>query len=642
MCGIAGRLNFDHDRAVDRGLIQRMCDVIAHRGPDDAGIWCDGPIGLGHRRLAIIDLSEAGHQPMSNEDGSLWITFNGEIYNFIELRLELEMEGYRFRSNSDTEVILHLYHRDGVDCLQRLRGMFAFAIWDVRQRTLFLARDRVGKKPLCYSADAYGITFGSEIKAVLQDHDVDREPDPVAIHHYLTYQCVPAPLCAFKGVHKLLPGHYLLARDGRYEVRRYWKLSHRPKARATTERQRRELEVELIERLDEATSLRMIADVPLGAFLSGGVDSSAVVALMSDRSSVPVRTFSIGFDDDAYNELAYARKVAAHFGTDHTEFVVRPNALEVLPHLVWHFDEPFADASAIPTWYVSRMARDHVTVVLNGDGGDESFAGYDRHVANQMAGRLAPLQPLLGSRAFRRALDLLPHGATSASARWRLKRFVEQLGREPEARNAAWLAHFDLDTKRQLYSPAFRHWAGPRDAEEMLYARYREADADNFTDATLYADITTYLPDTLLVKVDIASMAHGLEARSPFLDHEFMEFAARLPEDMKLARGKTKVALKRALRGVLPAEVLERRKMGFNVPVDRWLRNELKELSHDLLLSLRARSRGYFQPKFVEQMLREHDRGTRNWHTQIWNLMMLESWHRAFVDDGATAMVRPA
>jgi asparagine synthase (glutamine-hydrolysing) len=642
MCGIAGRLNFEQDRDVDPGLIQRMCDVIAHRGPDDAGIWCDGPIGLGHRRLAIIDLSELGRQPMCNLDGSLWITFNGEIYNYLELRQELEEQGYRFRSRTDTEVILNLYHRDGVDCLQRLRGMFAFAIWDANRRELFLARDRVGKKPLCYHADAYGITFGSEIKAVLQDHEVDREPDPVAIHHYLTYQCVPAPLCAFKGVHKLLPGHYLLARDGRYEVRRYWKLSHRPKFPATTPRERRALELELLARLDEATALRMISDVPLGAFLSGGVDSSAVVAMMSDRSSVPVRTFSIGFDDDAYNELAYARKMATHFGTDHTEFVVRPNALEVLPQLVWHFDEPFADASAIPTWYVSKLAREHVTVALNGDGGDESFAGYDRYVANHVAGRLGALQPLLGSRAFRRALDLLPHGATSASARWRLKRFVEQLGRDPEARNAAWLAQFDLDAKRELYSAAFRHWAGPRDAEEMLYARYREADADNFTDATLYADITTYLPDTLLVKVDIASMAHGLEARSPFLDHEFMEFAARLPEGMKLDRGRTKVALKRALRGVLPDAVLDRKKMGFNVPVDRWLRRELKDLSYDLLLSMRARSRGYFQPRFVERMLREHSQGTRNWHTQIWNLMMLESWHRTFVDEPASAMVRPA
>jgi asparagine synthase (glutamine-hydrolysing) len=642
MCGIAGKLSFEQGRNVEPELIQRMCEAIAHRGPDDGAVWCDGPIGLGHRRLSIIDLSEAGRQPMCNEDGSLWIVFNGEIYNFLELRHELEQQGYRFRSRTDTEVLLHLYHRDGVDCLHRLRGMFAFAIWDARRRELFLARDRVGKKPLCYHADPYGITFGSEIKAVLQDPEVDREPDPVAIHHYLTYQCVPAPLCAFRGVHKLLPGHYLIARDGRYHVRRYWKLSHRPKLAARTERERRGLEIELLERLDEATRLRMTSDVPLGAFLSGGVDSSAIVGLMSDRSSLPVRTFSIGFDDDDYNELAYARNVAAHFGTQHTEFVVRPNALEVLPQLVWHFDEPFADASAIPTWYVSRLAREHVTVVLNGDGGDESFAGYDRYVANQLAGRLAPLKPVLGSRAFRFALDLLPHGATSASARWRLKRFVEQLGREPRERNAAWLAQFDTDAKRELYSTAFRLWAGERDAEEMLHTRHREADADNFTDATLYADITTYLPDTLLVKVDIMSMAHGLEARSPFLDHEFMEFAARLPEDMKLAGGKTKVALKRALRGVLPAEVLHRRKMGFNAPVDRWLRRELKELSYDLLLSMRARGRGYFRPQFVEQMLREHSQGTRNWHAQIWNLMMLESWQRTFVDEPAVAMVRPA
>jgi len=376
----------------------------------------------------------------------------------------------------------------------------------------------------------------------------------------------------------------------------------------------------------------MIADVPLGAFLSGGVDSSAVVAMMCRRATGPVRTFSIGFDDDAYDELAFARATAAHFGTQHTEFTVRPNALAILPRLVWHYDEPYADASAVPTYYVSKLAREHVTVVLNGDGGDESFAGYDRYVANALARRLGPLAAVLGSSVVRRLIDLLPHGATSASGRWRLKRFLAPLGLAPEARNAAWQAQFDLESKQELYTAAFRRDAGRTEAEELLYARYRESGAEDFLDATLYTDVTGYLPDALLTKVDIASMAVALEARSPFLDHEFMEWSARLPSRLKLDGRRTKAILKRALRGIVPDDVLDRRKMGFNAPVDQWLRGDLKDLSHDLLLSARALDRGYFERRFVERMLREHGQGTRNWHTQIWNLMMLESWHRQFVD----------
>jgi len=642
MCGIAGKLHFERDRPVDPELLARMCDTLAHRGPDNAGVWCDGPVGLGHRRLSVVDLSAAGHQPMTNEDGSLWIVFNGEIYNFPELRAELEWLGHRFRSRTDTEVVLHLYERLGADCLQRLRGMFAFAIWDARRHELFLARDRVGKKPLSYHLDDSGITFASEIKAILQDPDIERRPDLDAIHHYLTYQSVPAPLSAFQGIRKLPPGHFLRVRDGRVEVRRYWKLCYLPKRRAATARARADLEMELIERLDEAVSIRLMADVPLGAFLSGGVDSSAVVALMCRRARGPVRTFSIGFDELAHDELRFARRVANHLGTEHTELMVRPSAAEVLPRLAWHFDEPFADASAIPTYLVSKLAREHVTVVLNGDGGDENFAGYDRYVANQLAARLGPLRPMLASRAFRYGLDLLPHGAGSGSGRWRLKRFVEQLGRSPVERNAAWLAQFDAQAKQQLYSEAFMHAVGFGNAEDLLVARYRETDADNFTDATLYADVNTYLPDTLLVKVDIASMANGLETRSPFLDHEFMEFAAQLPEDMKIRGRATKVVLKRALRGLVPDEVLNRRKMGFNPPVATWLRGELQELAQELLLSHEARGRGYFKPRFLERMLREHAEGRRNWHTQIWNLMMLEAWHLTFIDTVQPAAVRLA
>ncbi len=632
MCGIAGRLEFDSARRVDAALIRRMCAVLEHRGPDDEGIWTQGPIGLGHRRLSILDLSAAGHQPMSNATGTLWIVFNGEIYNFLELRAELERAGATFRSRTDTEVILHLYEREGVECLHKLRGMFAFAIWDTRAQSLFVARDRIGVKPLCYHADARGITFASEIKAVLQDSGVSHDPDPVALHHYLTYQSVPAPMCAFRGVQKLPPGHYLMWRQGRMEVKRYWQLSYEPKRSAATERERRDLEAELLQRFEESVRLRMISDVPLGAFLSGGVDSSAVVAMMSRCATGPVRTFSIGFDDASYDELAYARLVAERFQTQHTELTVRPDALAVLPKLTWHYDEPYADASAIPTYYVSKMAREHVTVVLNGDAGDENFAGYDRHVANQYAHRLRAFAPLLGSGAFRRLLDALPAGALPPSTRFRLRRFVDQLGRTPQARNTAWMSQFAPEAKQQLYAQAFRDQVGIADAEELVFEKYRESDARHFTDQTLYADVNTYLPNTLLVKVDIASMANSLEARSPFLDHTFMEFAARLPVDLKIRGGRTKIILKRALRGVIPDAILDRPKMGFSVPVDHWLQHELKDMAHDLLLSPRSMSRGYFRRPFVERMLREHAEGRRKWHTQIWNLMMLESWHRTFVD----------
>ncbi len=635
MCGIAGRLNFDSGHPVAPEAVGRMCDAIAHRGPDDAGVWCDGAIGLGHRRLSIVDLSAAGHQPMSNTSGTCWIVFNGEIYNFLELRAELERDGVTFRSRTDTEVIIALYERHGIACLERLRGMFAFALWDVQERKLFLARDRVGVKPLCYHAGRDGIAFASEVKALLQDPAVGREPDPVAIHHYLTYQAVPAPMSAFRGVRKLPPAHYLEVHDGRITLKRYWKLSYAEPFTVKSAADERALEAELMERLEQCVALRMISDVPLGAFLSGGVDSSAVVALMARHSSGPVRTFSIGFDDDSYDELVFARQVAAQFGTRHIEFTVKPSAINVLPQLVRQYDEPFADASAIPTWYVSQLAREHVTVVLNGDGGDESFAGYDRYVANSYAERLRFLAPLLGSSAVRGLLDRLPHGATSASTRWRLKRFVAQLSRSPEARNAAWLAQFDPEAKASLYSSAFRAQTGLRDAEHVLYDQFKASDAPDFLSAVLDADVQSYLPDTLLVKVDIATMAHALEARSPFLDHTLMEFAARIPMNLKLRGGQTKRILKRALRGTVPDAVLDRRKMGFNAPVDRWLKGELRDMANDLLRSNRAHARGWFRPEFVNRMLDEHERGTRNWHVQIWNLMMLESWLREFVDQPA-------
>ena len=629
MCGIAGILYRDAARPVAPELLGRMSAVLAHRGPDDAGIHRRGGVGLVHRRLSIIDLSPAGHQPMTNEDESCWIVFNGEIYNFLELRPGLLQRGHRFRSQSDTEVILHLYEEHGVECLRLLRGMFAFAIWDAPRRQLVLARDRLGKKPLCYHWDGEAFRFASEAKAILQDPAVEPRPDPAGISQYLTYGYVPSPGSAFQGLRRLPPGHYLTWQDGRVQVARYWRL------RRDRKLQRPEAEWcgEIRDRLQEAVRIRLVSDVPLGAFLSGGIDSSAIVAMMSRASSGPVKTFSIGFDEPEYDELRYARLVAERYGTDHHELVVRPDAVDVLPKLSWHFDEPFADSSAVPTYYVSQMTRQHVTVALNGDAGDENFGGYDRYLASLLAASFDrwPGAALL-RRAIRWGLRLWPRTGVRTSLLARGRRFLDGLSEVPERRYARWFCHFYGDRKDELLSPAFRAGLDGADALEVLLAAYRESEAPDFADATLGVDVGLYLPDDLLVKVDIASMAHSLEARSPFLDHEFMEFAASIPSDLKI-RGRTKkYILKRALAELVPAEILHRPKMGFGVPIDHWLRHELRDLVHDTLLAPRARSRGYFRPEVVQRFLDEHTSGRAGWHYLLWNLLMLELWHRTYVD----------
>jgi asparagine synthase (glutamine-hydrolysing) len=629
MCGIGGKLYFDPERSVEHEVLERMNAALAHRGPDDAGIYCDGPVGLAHRRLSIIDLSPAGHQPMANEDGTIWIVFNGEIYNFQELRPDLLQRGHRFRSQTDTEVLLHLYEECGVECLHRLRGMFAFAIWDGLRRRLFLARDRLGKKPLCYQQDGEAFRFASEVKAILQDPAVEPRPDPVGIGQYLTYGYVPGSASAFQGVRRLPPAHFLVWEGGRTQVTRYWRLRRDRKER----RSEAEWCEEILERLEEAVRLRLISDVPLGAFLSGGIDSSAVVALMSRASGRAVKTFSIGFDEPEYDELAYARQVAERFGTEHHESVVRPDAMAVLPKLAWHYDEPFADSSAVPTYYVAEMTRRHVTVALNGDAGDENFAGYDRYVASQVAASFDRVPGAdLVRWLIRSGLRLWPPLGRRTSLLYRGRRFLDGLSETPELRYARWLCYFYGQRREDLCRPEFLAAAGNGDGREALLAAYRESDAPDFTDATLGVDTTLYLPDDLLVKVDIASMAHSLEARSPFLDHEFMEFAATIPSDLKL-RGRTqKYILKRALADLLPADILHRPKMGFGVPIDHWLRHELKDLAYDTLLGSRCLGRGYFRPETLQRLLDQHVHRKVNWHYLLWALLMLELWHRTFID----------
>ena len=626
MCGIAGRVNFRTGRPADDRLVQEMCDLIAHRGPDGAGTHRRGHVALGHRRLAIIDTSDAGLQPMSDAAGTVWLTFNGEIYNFQELRRSLEARGHRFRSRTDTEVILAAYAEYGVECLSRLEGMFALALWDEARQRLLLARDRAGKKPLYYWLNGDGLAFASEPKAFLADPDFVPAADPAALSAYLTYQYVPTPQSAFAGVSKLPPAHYLLLEGSQLGVHRYWKLSYKSKRQMKDD----EAADELLDHLREAVRSRLVSDVPLGAFLSGGIDSAAIVALMSELGAAPVKTFSIGFEEKAFDELPYARLVAERYATDHHEFVVRPDAVALLPRLVWHYNEPYADSSAIPTFVLSEITRRYVTVALNGDAGDENFAGYERYRANVLASRYDRLPHPL-KRSVAGVAGLLPASGRAGTVGSKLRRFATALAEPRERRYIRWVSHFGRDLKAQLCTEDFLR-AAAFDAEALLMATYASSDAPDFVDATLDVDVNHYLPDDLLVKVDIATMAHGLEGRSPFLDRRVMEFAASLPSHLKLRNGNKKFILKKAVAGLVPREILERPKMGFGVPLESWFRRELKDLAFDVLLSTRAAGRGYFRQPVVRRMLERHVSGIESAHYQLWNLLMLELWHRAFID----------
>ena len=628
MCGIAGIVSRSGGPCSRQ--LQPMIDAQSHRGPDAWGTWFDEHCALGHRRLSIIDLSDAGRQPMSNSNGAngdILITFNGEIYNFQQLRRELEGSGYRFRTRTDTEVVLHAYDRWGVDCLRKLRGMFAFGIWDRNQQRLLLARDRVGKKPLFYSQFGDRFFFASELQGILADKDVPREVDPRAIDAYLTYGYVPAPHTAFRGIFKLPPAHYLtldLKQSGfEKRIERYWSLNYQPKLRLSEQ----EACEALREKMTEAVRLRMISDVPLGAFLSGGIDSSIVVGLMAKLTDAKVKTFSIGFKESAYNELDHARRIAAAWGTDHHEFVVEADALAILPKLVRHFGEPYADSSAIPTFYVSQMTRRHVTVALSGDGGDESFAGYERYLGNYLAERL---QSIPGAASGGRRLSrLIPDSINPKSRIRQARRFLSVASQPMPERYARWLTFFHDEAKLQLYSPEFTgQLNGQRDG--WLSSLFSELPSQplNPFDAAMAVDVVSYLPYDLLVKVDITSMASGLEARAPFLDHEVMEFAAALPVEIKVRNRQLKYLLKRAFADLLPPENVNRRKMGFGVPVGQWFRGPLDELLRDALLSKQSLERGYFRETEVRRLVDQHLASRADYSFQLWSLLILELWRR--------------
>lgn len=628
MCGICGVASADPAERVDPLVLVRMRDTLVHRGPDDCGVFIEPGIGLGHRRLSIIDLRPEGRQPMSNEDGTVQIVFNGEIYNFAELRSWLLQKGHSFRSRTDTEVIVHLYEELGVKCLERLRGMFAFAVWDQPRRRLFLARDRLGKKPLFYAFDGKHLIFGSEAKALLVHPAIVAEPDPEAIHHYLTLGYVPPPLSAFKGIEKLPPAHFLTFENGRVDVQRYWELHYEPKLQISEA----DACAEVLKHLDEAVRLRMVSDVSIGAFLSGGIDSSAIVAFMSRHSSKPVKTFSIGFEEEEYDETRYARIVSQAFGTEHHEFRVEPqDASTVIGELGWYYDEPYADSSAIPTYYLSKMTRRYVTVALNGDAGDENFAGYRRYFISLLASHLrhAPT-------AVRRMIGkAIAEGYAMFGSSRRLARRARLLG---EIMAGDWQTAYclmqtyftDID-KADLYSTDFVN-RDFRSSFDLIFKLYDHAKGRNPLDKTLSVEVNSYLPDDLLVKVDRASMAVSLEARSPMVDHKFMEFAARLPTRFKMTMLSNKAIFKKALREILPAPILNRSKKGFGVPIDHWMRESWSDLLRDTLLSRRALERGYFRAERLRQIIDDHTTGKRDLQAQLWALLMLEVWHRTFID----------
>ncbi len=640
MCGIAGIVD-STGRPVETAVIEKMCAAMAHRGPDDDGYYINpdpetgyrsqsrasASVALGMRRLAIIDLV-TGKQPIHNEDETVWVVLNGEIYNYAELRADLEAKGHLFYTESDTEAIVHAYEAYGPDVAKHLRGMFAFAIWDEREQRLLLARDRVGKKPLLYSITDGKLVFASEFQALLSHPDISREVNPEAVSEYLTFMYVPAPMTAFTGVRKLEPGHILIWQNGEIKIERYWSLDFKRKIDISEE----EASERALELLKDAVRVRLMSDVPLGAFLSGGIDSSAVVALMSELSSEPVKTFSIGFEEQDYNETAHARRVAERFGTDHYEFIVRPKALDVLPRLVRHYGEPYADSSAIPTYYLSELTRQHVTVALNGDGGDECFAGYERYSAMRIADSYQHLPRALRERILEPVVAAVPESGSKRSPYGRMRRFLGGVIQPRSERYLNWISAFDGELKQEICTPEFLEQTATIKPVSRLRPWFAGNGEIDIVDRVLMADTFGYLPNDLLVKVDIASMAVSLEARSPFLDHNLLEFAASLPAPYKLRGLTTKRILKRALSGLLPEENLKRRKMGFGVPISQWFRGELQDFLSETITSERALRRNYFKPESVRHLIGEHTSGRRDYAPQLWTLLMLELWHREFID----------
>ena len=615
MCGICGVYNFGTGAPADPVALKRATDAMAHRGPDDEGFHIDGPLGLGNRRLSIIDLP-GGHQPIANEDESIWITFNGEIYNYRDLRPDLLARGHKFRTHSDTETILHLYEEYGFECLEHLRGMFAFAIWDSRKRLLFVARDRLGVKPLFYQVDADRLAFASELRTLRELLPRAPEIDAQSVYDFFGFRYIPAPRTFYRGVEKLLPGHYLVADSTSVRTQAYWDIPPEDE----TSRNSREIAAEIVELLRESVRLRLIADVPLGVFLSGGTDSSAVVAFMAELGARPLRTYTVGFDESEHSELPYARDVANRFETEHHELIVTPQHMnDELPRLVAFRDEPIAEPTDVALYLISKLAAQSVKVVLAGEGGDELFAGYPKYAAERLAG----------------VFSMLPSAATRAISRWlpygqhRVRTALEALSIRDEAeRNIAWFASFSREERENLFASDFLAQVDTSHPARVIESYLEKVRDRSPLKRMLYADLKVWLPDNLLLRGDQMTMAASIEERGPFLDHRLVEMAARIPTRM-LTRGfKTKVLLKDALRPYVPKNALFRRKVGFRVPVGEWFKKPLRSLVGDLLLSSQAKTRGYFNARNMENFIREHFDGVRDRQKQLWALVNFELWCR--------------
>lgn len=628
MCGVYGIVSRVPDRPVDESALRRMGQVLRHRGPDDVGWHVGNQVGLGVRRLSVIDLV-SGHQPVTNEDETMWLVFNGEIYNYQELKEALERKGHVFASQSDTEVIIHAFEEHGSGCAEVLNGMFVFAVWDLPSRRLTIVRDRLGIKPLYYWLNGDSFVFGSELKAVIAHPAVARRVDFVALDQFLTLEYIPSPRTIFQGIHKLPPGHRLVFQNGELTVERYWDV--RLREIPADEPGRVEMVTDLIR---DAVRLRLASDVPLGALLSGGIDSSTVVAFMSEASSSPVRTFSIGFDDRTYDELPYARMVAAHFGTDHCEEVLQPEIAPLAERLVGHLDEPFGDFSVFPTYLVSRLASQSVKVVLSGDGGDEVFGGYEAYIAQEVDRYYRWLPVYLRQKALPALMDLVPPQSPKKGLVNKVKRFVEGGALPASLQHTRWMMFMDADHKARLYRPELKAILNGCATTSLIERYFRQAMELDPLAQQQYVDIKTYLVDDILTKVDRMSMAASIEARVPLLDHRIVEFALSLPLHSKLHRGQTKLILQRAMRGRLPEAVLNRPKQGFSIPMKHWLRGALRPMMTDLLSPDCVRRRGYFEPETVNNWVSDHLDGRANHSHRLWALIVLELWHRQVLDGG--------
>ena len=610
----------DRQKPVDGDALQRMNDAMRHRGPDDAGYHLAEGVGLAMRRLSIIDLV-SGSQPIYNEDRSLAIVFNGEIYNHAELRTQLIARGHNYRTRTDTETILHAYEEYGEECPRKLNGMFAFAIWDSRKELLFVARDRIGIKPLYYYQDGEQLIFASELKSILQQRDVPRNIDRKSLDTFLTFEYIPRSYSIFQDIHKLLPAHYLIYERGKITIRPYWHLSFQ-----ASEESEEQLAEQFVALLTDAVKIRLMSDVPLGAFLSGGLDSSSVVALMSRSSDNGVKTFSIGFADKTYNELPYARRVAQVFATEHHEEFINPDIVDLTAKLIHHLDEPLGDFSIFPTFLVSEMARRHVKVVLSGDGGDELFAGYDTYIADRLARKFSCLPRFLRANCLAAIADQLRPSEKKKGLRNRIKRFAEGARLPADLQHVRWMIFLQNAEKQRLYSSDFLRDLGDFDAHDLMLEQFASCNSNDPLDQQQYVDIHTYLVDDILVKVDRMSMATSLEARVPFLDYRFVEFAATVPSHLRL-RGKTsKYLLKRAMTDILPIEIIQRNKEGFSIPIKNWMKKELKPMMLDALSPASIKKSGFFDSNTVQSLIHEHLQGRENHSHRLWALMVFQLW----------------